>query len=116
MQILRKYLHITASFWDEAARLKTANEQQIQNVINFAEEQIEKKFQSLWINKNYDPYDEKDPLAKKWYCTELFWPSYYNCNGEMGEGIDIDRNGWVKTDFFVSPNDIRYDDVELLQL
>ena len=42
--------------------------------------------------------------ANKWYCTELIWAAFYNCNHTpdkyiFGEGIDIDHNGWKKDSF-----------------
>ncbi len=92
-------------------RVKNANEEQIQNAIAFAESQFGKEFQEnfLWP-KNYDPYDETDMHADEWYCSELIWAAYYNCNhspgeGITGQGIDIDFNQGP----FVKPRDIRRD-------
>jgi len=39
--------------------------------------------------KNNDP-NESD----EWYCSELLWAGYYNCNGVGNQGVDIDYNGW----------------------
>lgn len=92
-------------------RVKTANEEQIENAIAFAESQLGKEFQVnfLWP-KNYDPYDDEDIHSDEWYCSELIWAAYYNCNhspgeGVIGEGIDIDFNHGL----FVKPRDIRLD-------
>jgi hypothetical protein len=58
------------------------------------------------INKNYNPEDiNNDSYANEWYCSELIWAAYYNCNNSYpesepqlgyvyGKGIDLDRNGW----------------------
>ena len=60
-----------------------------------------------------------------WYCTELVWAAYYNCNHSpeekiYGQGIDIDRNEWRKDSLIYSmvwPNNIiRDDDVEVFYL
>jgi hypothetical protein len=96
------------------ARVKSANHTQKQNAIKFAESQIGKQFQFPYHNKSYDPYDEKDPYSNKWYCSELVWAAYYNCNGTIGAGIDIDFDGWnvLEGDKYatVMPEDILADD------
>lgn len=112
---------LTGPFYGPFARVKHANESQKQNAIDFTKRQIGKPFQGEWINKNYNPEDiVNDSLADEWYCSELIWAAYYNCNNQFpeeepengyvyGEGIDLDRNGWNKNVFnytIVSPRDI----------
>jgi hypothetical protein len=105
-------------------RVKSASETQIQNALEFAESQLGRAFQHPYINKSYDPNNELDPNSDEWYCSELVWAAYYNCNhsvseGIFGEGIDIDFNGWelVGEEKYptVLPGDIiKDDDVEEL--
>jgi len=102
------------------ARVKTANLTQKKNAILFAESQIGKEFEwdMFFHNKNNVPDDSNDPFSDSWYCTELVWAAYYNCNHTSdekiyGEGIDIDRNGWGKDSLIFSmvwPLDILLDD------
>lgn len=99
---------LTGPFFGPFARVKHANDTQKQNAIDFAKRQIGKSFQGEWINKNYNPEDTaNDTFADEWYCSELVWAAYYNCNNSFpeeepvdgyvyGEGIDLDRNGWQK--------------------
>jgi uncharacterized protein YycO len=108
-----------------------ATDEQKNNAIDFAELQVGKKFDFRWkrINKNHNPEDSNDPNANEWYCSELPWAAYYNCNNSFpkeeppggyiyGEGIDIDYNGWTKDSpdigdpkySFVAPMDIAKDD------
>ena len=106
--------NLTGEFYGPFARVKTASDTQKQNAIDFAKRQIGKKFQSEFLglegDKNYDPTDKSDPLANEWYCSELVWAAYYNCNNSFsdekpekeyiyGEGIDLDKNGWQKNIF-----------------
>lgn len=109
------------------ARVKNANETQKQNAILFVESQIGKEFEwdFLFHNKNNIPNSSNDPFSNVWYCTELAWAAYYNCNHSpeekiYGEGIDIDRNEWRKDSLIYSmvwPNNIiRDDDVEVFYL
>lgn len=92
-------------------RVLTASDQQIQNAILFAERQLGKAFQDNFIwPKNFNPNDPDDMYADAWYCSELIWAAYYNCNHHpdeqiYGEGIDIDYNYGP----FVKPRDIRRD-------
>ncbi len=61
----------------------------------------------LWPWKCADPYAH-EPFANRWYCMELVWGAYMNCNGPVGQGyvgIDIDQNGWDPPGW-VSGNDI----------
>lgn len=108
-------------------RVKNANETQKQNAILFAESQIGKEFEwdMFFHNKNNIPNNSNDPFSDVWYCTELAWAAYYNCNHSPGEkiyglGIDIDRNEWRKDSLIYSmvwPNNIlRDDDVEVFYL
>jgi len=89
------------------ARVEGATEEQKQNAIDFAITQLDMPFQYTSVSriKNFDPTDKNDPFAWEWYCSELLWASYYNCNNKFpeeeppegyiyGEGIDIDYNGW----------------------
>jgi hypothetical protein len=115
--------NLTGLQWGPFVRVYTANDKQIQNAIDFARRQIGKDFQIEWINKNYNPSDIKnDSLANKWYCSELIWAAYYNCNNEFpentdecsyvyGQGIDIDLNGWKQFlgRAVVTPREIMYD-------
>lgn len=87
-------------------RVKATDEQK-QNAVDFAKLQIGKKFDGFFSRgkKNYNPEDKNDHNANQWYCSELPWAAYYNCNNYFpdkvpiggyvyGEGIDIDSNGW----------------------
>ncbi len=97
---------LKGEFYGPFARVKTANETQKQNAIAFAKTQLGKLFQGEWINKNYNPKDiNNDMYADEWYCSELIWAAYYNCNNSFpeqepengytyGAGIDLDPNGW----------------------
>jgi hypothetical protein len=119
------------------ARVEGASEEQKQNAIDFAITQLGKFFQrytyyDIGFIKNYDPTDTNDPYADYWYCSEIIWAAYYNCNNPFptqepeggyiyGEGIDIDWNGWEEDAYFdkefiyvpsVKPGDILlHDDV-----
>lgn len=110
------------------ARVKNANETQKQNAINFTKKQVGKSFQIIVINKNYNPEDfNNDPYADEWYCSELIWAAYYNCNNSFpelepqqgyiyGEGIDLDRNGWNKNLINISivfPREILFNRMEV---
>lgn len=112
---------LTGPFYGPFARVKQANKTQKQNAIDFAKRQIGKKFQEEWVNKNYNPEDiENDSFANEWYCSELIWAAYYNCNYSFpkkipdqgyvyGEGIDLDRNGWHRNIFnssIVTPREL----------
>ncbi len=104
--------NITGELWGPFARVITANSTQKQNAINFAKRQLGKKFQGEFFgisaDKNYNPNDvDNDAFANNWYCSELVWAAYYNCNNPFpeqepeggytyGDGIEIDRNGWKK--------------------
>jgi len=112
--------------------------EQKQNAISFAELQVGKKFDYFfrYINKNHNTSQTHNVNANEWYCSELVWAAYYNCNNSFnktispdnyvfGEGIDIDYNGWAKDckDFrgnkysFVAPKDIiKDDDVEVTKI
>jgi hypothetical protein len=107
--------NITDIMWGPFARVRNANLYQKNNAINFTKRQLGKKFQGEFFginaNKNFNPEDIKNDIyADEWYCSELIWAAYYNCdnpfpnekpkNGyKYGEGIDIDRNGWKKNIF-----------------
>ena len=84
-----------------------ATTEQKQNAVDFAKLQIGKFFDMPYDRgaKNYNPEDPNDSNANQWYCSELPWAAYYNCNNSFpeektvggyiyGEGIDIDSNGW----------------------
>ena len=89
------------SFYGPFAKVRHANNTQKQNAIDFAKRQLGKPFQRDWINKNNNPEDTaNDSLADEWYCSELVWAAYYNCNNPFpeeepedgyvyGEGIDL---------------------------
>ena len=101
--------------WGPFARVRNADSIQINNAINFTKRQLGKKFQGEFFgikaDKNYDPSDlTNDSYADEWYCSELIWAAYYNCNNPFpknepvngyiyGDGIDLDRNGWKKNIF-----------------
>jgi hypothetical protein len=87
-------------------RVKDASSTQIENAIAFIKNRVGRPF--LQINKqykNYNPLDDKDPHSDEWYCTELVWAAYFNCNSfpRYGRGIDIDSNGGLA----VFPADIQ---------
>jgi hypothetical protein len=100
--------NITGTFWGPFGRVRKTNSNQKQNAIDFIKRQLGKPFQNNWTNKNYNPEDvENDTYANEWYCSELIWAAYYNCdnpfpekepdNGYIyGEGIDLDKNKWKK--------------------
>jgi uncharacterized protein YycO len=110
-------------FWN-VGRVEHASIVQKQNAIKFAESQIGKDFQYPYNSKNFNPNDENDNDSDKWYCSEIVWAAYYNCNhspetGILGEGIDIDCDGWnAKNDsdnVSVMPEDIYADsDVKII--
>ena len=91
-------------------RVEGATDEQKQNAIDFAKTQLGQPFQyfpTVGARKNYDPTDRSDRYSDDWYCSELLWASYYNCNNKFpeeeppegyiyGDGIDIDINGWEK--------------------
>ena len=59
---------------------------QKQNAIDFIKRQLGKRFQNNWTNKNYNPEDvENDTYANEWYCSELLWAAYYNCDNPFPE-------------------------------
>jgi uncharacterized protein YycO len=99
---------LLGSFYGPFVKVRHANTTQKQNAIDFAKRQLGKPFQGQFINKNYNPEDTiNDSLANEWYCSELVWAAYYNCNNPFpeeepengyvyGDGIDLDRNGWKK--------------------
>lgn len=115
-------------FYGPFAKVRHANEAQKQNAIDFAKRQLGKPFQGNWINKNYNPEDiQNDSLADEWYCSELIWAAYYNCNNCFpeeeppdgyiyGNGIDLDRNGWNKNPLnysIVAPREILRNPLEV---
>jgi uncharacterized protein YycO len=108
-------------------RVKTANNIQKENAIEFVKRQLKKGFDNefLYHDKNHNPEDSFDPCSNVWYCSELIWAAYYNCNNSPGDkiygnGIDIDFDGWKKDWFeysLVSPIEIiRDNDIELFFL
>ena len=115
-------------FYGPFAKVRHANETQKQNAIDFAKRQLGKPFQGNWINKNYNPEDiQNDSLADEWYCSELIWAAYYNCNNPFpeeeppggyiyGDGIDLDRNGWNRNPLnysIVAPREILRNPLEV---
>lgn len=106
--VYEKESSLTKLPYGPVARVKHANDTQKLNAIDFAKNQVGKSFQMIVINKNYNPEDiNNDPYANEWYCSELIWAAYYNCNNSFpesepqlgyvyGEGIDLDRNRWNK--------------------
>ena len=85
--------------------VKTSNESQRQNAIEFAESQLGKPFDPYkcflmpWFKRPKDP----NPDAEAWYCSELVWAAYYN------QVIDIDRSG-NRYPPYVGPTEISSDD------
>ena len=78
--------NLTGKMWGPFGRVKTANSTQKQNAIDFAKIQVGRQFQGEWINKNYNPDDtDNDSLANEWYCSEIIWAAYYNCNNAFPE-------------------------------
>lgn len=121
--VYEKESNLTKLPFGPVARVKKANDNQIINAIDFAKKQVGKSFQMIVINKNYNPEDnDNDPYANQWYCSELIWAAYYNCNNSFpelepqsgyvyGEGIDIDRRGENKYPLnfsIVFPRDILF--------
>lgn len=119
---------LTGLFFGPFAKVKHANTTQKQNAIDFAKRQLGKSFQGEWINKNFNPEDtDNDPYADEWYCSELIWAAYYNCNNTFpiekpetgyiyGAGIDLDRNGWHKNvinSSIVTPKEILWNRYEI---
>jgi hypothetical protein len=106
---------ITGETWGPFGRVKTANSTQKSNAIDFVKRQLGREFQGEWINKNYNPEDTvNDSLADEWYCSELIWAAYINCNNPFpknrpnkgyvyGQGINLD---WNKGSI-VKPKDIK---------
>ena len=84
--------------------VKTSNEAQRQNAIEFVKSQLGKPYDPYkcfimpWFNRPKDP----SPDAKAWYCSELIWAAYYN------QGINIDRNG-NRYPPYVGPTEISSD-------
>jgi len=116
--------NISHASWGPYVRVFSASNEQKRNAIDFARKQIGRAFQKEWINKNYNPTDnENDSFADEWYCSELIWAAYYNCNFQFpenltdsqcfyGDGIDLDMNGWMKVlnISVVAPREILFDD------
>ncbi len=117
--------NISSDMWGPFARVRYANQIQKENAINFTKRQLGKKFQGEFFginaDKNFNPNDTvNDIYANEWYCSELIWAAYYNCNNPFpeeepqggyiyGDGIDIDRNKWKKNIFghtYVWPKEI----------
>jgi len=87
-------------------RVKDSNKTIIEKTISWAESKLGYKYQCFFPNiffpklwyvgmfelgkKCADTEDKTVKTAKRFYCTELVWASYYN------QGIDIDQNGWEK--------------------
>ena len=75
-------------------RVVNANDIQIDNAVKFLKSQLGKKFQTIIE----EMVKENDPTKNdSWYCTEIIWAAYYNCDydpadGIYGHGIDIDCN------------------------
>jgi len=67
------------------ARINASKEQK-ENAVNWAVAQIGQPYQSDYINKNSNPYDESDKYSDEWYCTEIIWAAYKN------QGISLDKN------------------------
>ncbi len=127
------FLSITYSWGYDGITIVRVNatSEQKQNAADFAKVQVGKRFDFRFDrgDKNFNPEDTTDHNADEWYCSELPWASYYNCNNSFpkkepeggyiyGEGIDVDVNGWEKdcSDHsdeaysFVHPLDIINDD------
>jgi hypothetical protein len=68
------------------AKIVDASVEQKQKAVEWALTQLGQPYQSKYINKNYNPYDNKDLYSNEWYCTELIWAAYKN------QGIDLDQN------------------------
>jgi len=91
------------TYWD----VNKADANMKNGAIEFAKDQLMKEYQYFFGNlkhqdtkenlelgtKDNNPYGSKE-TSDRWYCMELIWASYYNCNGIIGSGIDIDRNAW----------------------
>ncbi|RLF58255.1 MAG: hypothetical protein DRN27_05875 [Thermoplasmata archaeon] len=74
--------------WGPYVRVISANDTQKQNAISFAKPQIGREFQNEWMNKKYNPTDlQNDSFADEWYCSELIWAAYYNCNNFFADDV-----------------------------
>jgi uncharacterized protein YycO len=91
------------TFW----YVNNADESQRDGAIKFSDSQLGAPYQYFFGNPNKQcslqdiefGTKDNDPngsyhTSHLWYCNELVWASYYNCNGEIGDGIDIDVNNW----------------------
>lgn len=76
--------------------VKSANESQRYNAIEFAESQLGKPYGFSYPKSSCANREE-------WCCTDLIWAAYIN------QGIDIDINGW-RFPKFVDTLDICWDD------
>jgi uncharacterized protein YycO len=136
----RELVHFAILFRYEKILIVKVNatQEQKQNAISFAKLQVGKEFDHNYrrINKNHNTSQTYNIDANEWYCSELVWAAYYNCNNSFdkakspeenifGQGIDIDNNGWTKdikdlkgnTHSFVSPVDIlEDDDTQILEI
>lgn len=93
-----------SKLFDFIYRVNCTSPQQVENAISFAEYQVGSNFVPVFENpiKNYHPKEDNT-----WYCTELVWAAYFNCDhhpseGIYGFGIDIDANKGL----IISPEDI----------
>jgi hypothetical protein len=96
-----------SAFCNVACRVK-ANSEQIENAVGFMEWRIGDELLGVWKKplKEFNP--ERD---NTWYCTEIIWAAYMNCNaspgsGVYGRGINIGGLGQIITsdDILNSPN------------
>jgi len=94
----RDMTHFEGHFLDFSYLRVNATDEQIENAMQFAFS----RYDSYYQEAIYPPFgikcndpDDPNPFhwPNYWYCFELVWASYRNCNGVIGEGIEIDANG-----------------------
>jgi len=77
-----------APFWNlfYYGYIKTANEQVIEDAIDWAMKQIGCRYQYLQFQHsiaNYSSKDRTDPFSNRWYCSELIWAAFMNASNNQ---------------------------------
>ncbi len=91
------------ALYEYVYRVDSATEKQIDNAVAFAISQIGNPFMEIHKQRKiYDPTENNS-----WYCTEIIWAAYFNCDfhpdeGIYGFGVNIDP-----TPGHVYPSDIQ---------
>ena len=76
-----------APFWNLYfyGYVKNANEEIIENAIDWACRQQECRYQYLQFQHsiaNFQSEDKTDPFSNRWYCSELIWAAYMNASNK----------------------------------